>query len=389
MAHDSIIAQYRQLFPSLAYVERNAHRELEEVLLAKGIEQVTVVSHVKTEAELTNKLEALGDFASPAIFNDLVTLRVLCNFIDDMPAVEETIEDTFSLDIIDGVKADKVEGTRRVRRQSKGDEQGKDRYKIEDWRHEIIGYAYSTYVCYLSGNKTADNLYASWVPFTVTVTTRLHDAWENLVVGLGYAHDVETPSRLRHDLIGTSYMMEQTDRRLSKIFYNANRYREEIAEQVARGNIDLLEINVDTFGYWLATKPFDALNMRIAEVVGATVTDDTLDMYLPLFEHLKIFSYQQANAVIRAYEDNAFEFARRQLEGATLPTISSSVGVQYIAIAYVCAMGGGVEGIANIMEVLGLDHDEAVMRAPEVVPAKPREPSVQHDEKERDCPRLF
>lgn len=327
----AILEEYRQAKPAAEEAAVKVKSTLEKVFKQSGLIVAAIESRVKTEGSLAGKLELKGaKYASLADITDIVGVRVITFYIDDVDKVASAVERLFKVDWENSV----------------------DKRKI----HEIDSFGYMSlhYICSMDGFPYR---------FEIQMRTVLQHAWANMNHDTGYKSGVEIPLEYRRSLSRLAGLLELADEQFSEIRADLADYRRRIQALVASGNLSEVPLDGDSFRSFLNTRPFDPLNRRIASMNQAEIQDVSLMQYLEVFKALQCKTLGDIARIIKEYSEGAFQLACYQIGLTDLDIISSSIGPQDLCIAYIVKMGGGKAGLKMLLDVLNGASDTNVMMA--------------------------
>lgn len=317
---ESILQEYRSKLPVFEEIAARASKEIKDMLASAGIIVAAVESRVKTESSLAGKLELKGSkYSSLSDITDIVGLRVITFYIDDVDKVASLIERIFEIDWENSV----------------------DKRKL----HEIDSFGYLSlhYICSYKGSD---------IRFEVQLRTVLQHAWANMNHDTGYKSGVEVPREYLRNLGRLAGMLELADEQFSRIRSELTDYRRRVQALVASGNLDEVLLDGDTFRSYLDLDPFGTLNRRIAAVNQAEIQEVSLMPYLSVFKNLGCKTLGDIDRIIKKYSDGAFQIACYQLGLTDLDIIASSLGPQDLCIAFLLRSGIGKAGIRMLFDAL-------------------------------------
>ena len=317
---ESILQEYRGKLPVFEEIAARASKEIKEMLASAGIIVAAVESRVKTESSLAGKLELKGSkYSSLSDITDIVGLRVITFYIDDVDKVASLIERLFEIDWENSV----------------------DKRKL----HEIDSFGYLSlhYICSYKGSD---------IRFEVQLRTVLQHAWANMNHDTGYKSGVEVPREYLRNLGRLAGMLELADEQFSRIRSELTDYRRRVQALVASGNLDEVLLDGDTFRSYLDLDPFGTLNRRIAAVNQAEIQEVSLMPYLSVFKNLGCKTLGDIDRIIKKYSDGALQIACYQLGLTDLDIIASSLGPQDLCIAFLLRSGIGKAGIRMLFDAL-------------------------------------
>ena len=317
---EAILEEYNTNLPRFKEIEQEVRDKLKKTLADSGLLVAAIESRVKAYDSLAGKLELKGHkYKSLADLTDILGLRVITFYLDDVDKVASAVERLFTVDWENSV----------------------DKRKI----HEIDSFGYLSlhYICSVPGFPYR---------FEIQMRTLLQHAWANMDHDTGYKSGVEIPKRYMRSMSRLAGLLELVDDEFSKIRIELTDYRRRVQALVRSGNLNEVPIDGDTFRSYLELNPFGQLNKRIASMNQAEIQDDPLMPYLSVFKSLGLSTLGDIAQVIKDYSEGAYQIACYQIGLTDLDIISSSIGPQDLCIAYILKNGGGKSGIKHMFDIL-------------------------------------
>ena len=328
---EAILQEYRDALPQCKTVAKEVYNTLKSTFEQAGLLVAAIEYRVKAEESLAGKLELKGGkYKSLADITDIIGLRVITFYTDDVDKVASAVERLFTVDWDNSV----------------------DKRKI----HEIDSFGYLSlhYICSKEGFPYR---------FEIQMRTVLQHAWANMNHDTGYKSGVEIPKVYLRNLSRLAGMLELVDEQFSLIRSELTDYRRRVRALVASGNLDDAPLDGDTFRSFLDLKPFDALNRRIASVNQAEIQDVPLMPFLAVFKMLECHTLGDVSKMIKEYSEGAYQIACYQIGLTDLDIISCSLAPQDICIAAILKRGGGRAGIRAMFDQLNGPSDSNEMMA--------------------------
>jgi ppGpp synthetase/RelA/SpoT-type nucleotidyltranferase len=328
---EAILQEYQDNLPRFREVEQEVKEKLRQTLADAGLLVAAIESRVKAYDSLAGKLELKGHkYNSLADLTDILGLRVITFYIDDVDKVASAVERLFEIDWENTV----------------------DKRKI----HEIDSFGYLSlhYICSLQGFPYR---------FEIQMRTLLQHAWANMDHDTGYKSGVEIPKRYLRNMSRLAGMLELVDDEFSKIRIELTDYRRRVQALVRSGNLDEVPIDGDTFRSYLELEPFGQLNKRIAAMNQAEIQEVPLMPYLAVFKGIGLKTLGDISNVIKEYSEGAYQIACYQIGLTDLDIISSSIGPQDLCIAFILKNGGGKAGIKYMFDLLNGESESNDMIA--------------------------
>ena len=160
---EAILEEYQSNLPRFREVEQTVKQKLSDTFREAGLLVAAIESRVKAYDSLAGKLELKGQkYKSLADITDILGLRVITFYIDDVDKVASAVEKLFEIDWENTI----------------------DKRKI----HEIDSFGYLSlhYICSVPGFPYR---------FEIQMRTLLQHAWANMDHDTGYKSGVEIPKR--------------------------------------------------------------------------------------------------------------------------------------------------------------------------------------------------
>ena len=322
---EAILDEYRENLPRFLEVKEEILSSLKSTFDEAGLLLAGLESRVKSESSLAGKLELKGQkYKTLADITDIIGLRIITFYIDDVDKVASAVERLFTVDWENSVDKRKV--------------------------HEIDSFGYLSlhYIC-----SRPDFPYR----FEIQMRTVLQHAWANMNHDTGYKSGVEVPKRYLRNLSRLAGMLELVDEQFSLIRSELTDYRRKVQALVASGNLDEVPLDGDTFRSFLGLRPFDQLNRRIASVNQAEIQEVPLMNFMPVFKAMGCNTLGDITRIIKEYSEGAYQIACYQIGLTDLDIISSSIGPQNLCIAFILKRGGGRAGIKLMFDALNGPSD--------------------------------
>ena len=328
---EAILEEYQSNLPRFREVEQTVKQKLGDTCREAGLLVAAIESRVKAYDSLAGKLELKGQkYKSLADITDILGLRVITFYIDDVDKVASAVEKLFEIDWENTI----------------------DKRKI----HEIDSFGYLSlhYICSVPGFPYR---------FEIQMRTLLQHAWANMDHDTGYKSGVEIPKRYLRNMSRLAGMLELVDDEFSKIRIELTDYRRKVQSLVRSGNLDEVPLDGDTFRSYLELEPFSQLNKRIAAMNQAEIQDVSILPYLAVFKGIGLKTLGDIATVIKEYSEGAYQIACYQIGLTDLDIISSSIGPQDLCIAYILKNGGGKAGIRHMFDLLNGESESNEMMA--------------------------
>lgn len=333
---EMLLSQFRQRMPLLVELESLVLSRLKDALDRQHIEVTAIDHRIKKEDSLAGKLERKGaKYKSVDDITDLLGLRVITFYTDDVDKVAALVAQTFDIDWSNSV----------------------DKRKL----HELDSFGYNSlhYICRLPAGSADEAL--CHIPFEIQMRTALQHVWSTINHDTGYKSDVQIPREYLRQFGRLAGMLELIDDEFSRLRNSLADYRRRVQTLVASGQLDEVSLNADTWESYLQTRPLDRLNRRIAAVNQAEIFPTPLGAFLPVLIALQMKTLGDVQRFIDSNADDAYLLAVTELGVTDLDILTESVGLQNLCIVQALKMGGGRPAIVRILNAVSTFGDNEVL----------------------------
>ena len=323
--------QYRERLSLYEHLAHLADTALRKALDDQHMRVATIEYRVKTSDSLAGKLELKGGkYHSLDDVTDIVGIRVVTFYSDDVDKVAAIVNETFYVDR----------------------EKSVDKRKL----HHLDSFGYNSlhYICKLPKEiaDEPDSPMLNKLSFEIQMRTALQHVWSTLNHDTGYKGDVKIPQEYLRQFNRLAGMMELMDEEFSRLRNVLTDYRRQMMALEASGQLDDVDLNTETFRRYLETHPFARLNKRIAAINQAELYPVTLMPFLRVLRKLGMNTLGDVNKMIEEHSDDAYRLAVAQLGTTDLDIVSENIGIQNLCYVYVLKQGGGPAGIRQIFDWL-------------------------------------
>lgn len=323
-----LLAQFRERLPLLERLADLAHEKLCLALQEKGIYVTAMEYRVKKEKSLIGKLELKGGkYRDIGDITDLVGMRVITFYTDDVDKVAAIVKNIFDIDWKESV--DK-------RRQ-----------------HSLNSFGYNSlhYICRLPQDQVDDPRLAT-IPFEMQMRTALQHVWSTIEHDTGYKSNVPILPEHRRQFSRLAGMLELIDDEFSRLRKVLAEHQRQVQGLVQSGKLDEVPLSADSFRSYLELKPFDRLNQRIAAVNQAEIVPSSLMHFLPLMQHFGMTTLGDVQRFIDDNSNDAYQFALSQIAITDLDILSETVGVQYLCYVHALKNGAGSAEMCYVCDIV-------------------------------------
>lgn len=328
---EALLQQFREQVPTLEQLSKTVYDQLRQVLHEQSVELSVIEYRVKTEQSLAGKLERKGDkYASLEDITDLVGLRIITFYTDDVDKVAAIVQQLYDVDWANSIDKRKA--------------------------HELTSFGYNSlhYICRLKEGSA---------PFEIQMRTALQHVWSAIEHDIGYKGAVKLPPEYRRQFSRLAGMLELADDEFSRLRTTMTDYRRQVQALVKSGKLDEVLLSTDSFSSYLQMHPFNKLNQRIAAVNQAEIFPASLMPYLPILEGFGLETLGDLQRFIDSNGEEAYQLAVSQLAITDLDILAESIGLQNLCLVHILKTGRGRVGLRWFYDTINGTHDSNEMLA--------------------------
>ena len=328
---EALLQQFREQVPALEQLSKTVYDQLRQVLHEQSVELSAIEYRVKTEQSLAGKLERKGDkYASLEDITDLVGLRIITFYTDDVDKVAAIVQQLYDVDWSNSIDKRKA--------------------------HELTSFGYNSlhYICRLKEGSA---------PFEIQMRTALQHVWSAIEHDIGYKGAVKLPPEYRRQFSRLAGMLELADDEFSRLRTTMTDYRRQVQALVKSGKLDEVLLSTDSFSSYLQMHPFNKLNQRIAAVNQAEIFPASLMPYLPILEGFGLETLGELQRFIDSNGEEAYQLAVSQLAITDLDILAESIGLQNLCLVHILKTGRGRVGLRWFYDTINGTHDSNEMLA--------------------------
>jgi len=328
---EMLLEEYREQLPLFTTLQNVVMDRLRQMVRQSGLEVNSMESRIKGEESLAGKLQRKGSkYASLTDITDIFGARIITFYNEDVDRIASIAEALFDIDWPNSV----------------------DKRKM----HEFSSFGYNSlhYICRLPPSVCHDPAHPELneLRFELQMRTALQHVWSAIQHDIGYKSEIDTPLEYHRSLSRLAGMLELADNEFSRIRNAISDYRRRAQSLVQSGKIEEVPLDGDTFRSYLAMRPFEKLNRKIAAITQAELHDDNLAPYLAVLRQMGMKTLGDVERMMKHNFDDAYQLALFQLGSTDIDILSSSVGLQNLCIVSILKSGGGKLGIRHLFDHL-------------------------------------
>ena len=305
-----IVDEYRKQRQTFIKLGDTASSLLKQALEEANIDTMAVEHRVKTETSLVGKLERKSDkYSSLADITDILGMRVICFFGDDVDKAGKIIAQLFTVDWENSV----------------------DKRAII--KANSFGYLSLHYICSLPENPEYPPEIRNR-KFEIQVRTILQHTWACIEHDMGYKSEFGTPRIAVRQFARIAGLLELADDEFMRVRDTVQNYTEDIRQKIIDDDAD--DVLIDTVSlreYVLRNKKMRSFLGELAEICGSEISEISPENSIEQLRWLGKKTLGDMEQLMEENHDLALSLAKTALEHTDLDILSSSVGLRFLCRA--------------------------------------------------------
>ena len=305
-----VLEDYRKQREDFEQLGETVYSMLNEMCDNAGILPFGIEKRVKTEKSLAGKLERHGGYFSTfEDLSDILGLRIICFFSDEIDKIGKLVEKSFIID-----------------RELSSD-------KRALIKADSFGYLSLLYICSLpSGAGYPDHICGK--KFEIQIRTVLQHAWAAIEHDLGYKSEFGVPRSVRREFARIAGLLEIADDEFLRTRDHMRKYTEDIRRKIIENRAE--DVHIDSISlneYVRRNTKMQAFLDEISKIAKAEISEIDAESYIV---QLKFLGKETLGDVQEMMEENrslALWLAEKSLSNAELDILSSTVGLRFLCRA--------------------------------------------------------
>lgn len=307
----AIIDEYVEKYDMYWECRDKVEALLEDVMEKYEIRAHSITSRTKEKKSLEDKVaKGNGKYKRLEDITDLVGIRIITYFADDVDRVANAIKNEFYIDVENSI----------------------DKRELLD--PDRFGYLSIHYVVGLNEEKRNDNYYKYIADCKVEIQIRsiLQHTWAEIEHDLGYKSKHAVPREIRRSFSRLAGLLEIADDEFIKIRDNLKDYESQIYERILQSPEKVLIDKASLKSFVVNSEIISELNKEIEKISSAIIVekDKVLDDDFELLKYLKFKTIDELNESLKIYKYDIIEFAKKWLSRKHHNELNSGIAIFYM-----------------------------------------------------------
>jgi ppGpp synthetase/RelA/SpoT-type nucleotidyltranferase len=330
---------------------RVCHGLIEELLRLGGFGVHSVTSRVKERSSLRGKLGRTGkNYRGLQEITDIVGIRVITHFEDDVDRIGALIEHEFEIDRQESI----------------------DKRKLLD--PDRFGYLSLHYICSLTGNRLKLPEFARFADMKCEVQLRsiLQHAWAEIEHDLGYKAGATVPAPIRRRFSRLAGLLEIADCEFTQLRDELASYESRVADEIKQSPSSVQVDDVSLKALIESDSLIGELSRAMADFVNANLMDvsvRTLQALPRYLQYVEISTIQELREAMSARKELILGQWRIRMRSRSISALDKGIAIFHL-VQVVLAETGDVQKVAKALGALGLGAEPGqLVAAREIVHA--------------------
>ncbi|MEZ9327333.1 GTP pyrophosphokinase family protein [Vibrio cyclitrophicus] len=282
MSQETILNEYEESLPLLNQFASSIESLINTLLQSTGINEHSVTSRVKDRLSLKKKIDKKGKYKKLSDITDIVGIRIISNYSDEVDKIAKLIEEEFAIDESNSI----------------------DKRKALD--PDRFGYLSLHYVAKLNEVRIGLREYSSFtdINFEIQIRSILQHTWAEIEHDIGYKSKNETPRLVRRKFSQLAGLLELADSQFIQIRDELNNYDNELDQQILAKNTEILLDKLSLKKYLLSSELISRLDVRISDITNYKISKLTDEVVSRLLKYLMSFDIKTISQLEHALQEN-------------------------------------------------------------------------------------
>lgn len=314
----SILEEYEVRKSRYESYAKSLRSLLDSLIIGEGLNVHSISSRVKDKKSLEGKIKSKGTYNEIDEITDVVGVRIITHFSNEVDLIAEVIEREFDVDRINSID------------------------KRSTLEPDRFGYLSLHYIVSLANNRCRLKEYLPYENFKAEIQIRsiLQHTWAEIEHDIGYKSAVEVPSHIKRKFSRLAGLLELADEEFVSIKESLSKYAINIAHEMQE-NPKNKDITLDKISYHEYLKQSPLIKSFISDLFEKTGVELTMQFpetiaAIKQLHYNDIISISDLDDAFSEYREKVMKRAIKvlnRLKGLGSTEISSAVLGIYLAQA--------------------------------------------------------
>ncbi|MDH1168641.1 GTP pyrophosphokinase [Pantoea agglomerans] len=218
---DKIIERYESNLNRYNSFSTMLESLLGSILLNNDVHPHSISSRVKKKESLTQKIERKGSYEDIEDITDVVGVRIITHYSDEVDIIAKIIEEEFDVDVDNSID------------------------KRKSLEPDKFGYLSLHYIVALSRNRRelAENRHYKSFKAEIQIRSILQHTWAEIEHDTGYKSSIEVPYHIRRQFSRLAGLLEIADEQFINIKKSLVEYKQTVSSEIKENKQKIIDLN--------------------------------------------------------------------------------------------------------------------------------------------------
>lgn len=309
---EEILAQYDNALASFNALSTSMSSLISTLLNDSSIHPHSISFRVKDRKSLSKKIEDKDKYQNLSQITDIVGIRIISKYSDQVDEIARIIEKEFALDIENSI----------------------DKRASHD--PDRFGYLSLHYVVNINSDRERLSEYKRFkgMRFEVQIRSILQHTWAEIEHDMGYKTNIEVPKPIRRKFSRLAGLLELADDEFIKIRDELVLYRNTISETITSMPEAVTLDAISIYEFSNKSEIVNRLDKKIAEITGFKIKPMDTEVANRQIKYLKYFGIEFISQLQESLHQNQDIILKRAEDVASLKSenilTSRSISIFYL-----------------------------------------------------------
>jgi ppGpp synthetase/RelA/SpoT-type nucleotidyltranferase len=342
---EKMLAEYDDRLVLHESFARTCEGLIRQLLKSESLRVHSVTSRVKERQHLAEKISRTGkDYATLSDVTDVVGVRVITHFEDEVDRIAEVVQREFKVDPIRSI----------------------DKRRALD--PDRFGYISLHFICSMRQDRAALAEYREFggVSCETQIRSILQHAWAEIEHDLGYKVGAPIPAPIRRRFSRLAGLLEIGDSEFTLIRNDLAAYAEHVTEDIQErpSSVGLDDVSLKAF---IASDPTSTyLAKEIAAHVGATLEDEPNFQFLAeIVKYTGITTIEELQTALDTRKEFILKQYKSRVEKGKYATLNPGIGIFHL-FEVLLAEKGDVKELQKAFQKFNIGRGDYAQAAEQV-----------------------
>lgn len=304
---NNCLIEYDEKRPLYERLEGIVYEKLDKAVKEAGIGVMQIAHRLKERESVAEKnRRKAGKYISITDMTDIVGIRIICYFSDQVDEAAKIVEEIFDIDWDNSID------------------------KRAALAPTVFGYLSLHYTCRVHPEDTVGSELCT-LPFEIQIRSVLQHTWAEIEHDLGYKSAFGVPYHIRREFSRIAGLLEIADESFINIRKDIVLYVEDVRERVQCDRADELLIDGNTLREFTRhSATWLELTDKVISLSGAERIEASPEEFLPQLKQLGFQTLGDLKEAVTGGEDHILMLIKDALEYFEMDEVSSNILLNYL-----------------------------------------------------------